>query len=167
MFCGRLYFSEKVLNLQYWQDHLSSMRSLLTQIASAFVCFILATATIQFYLSQPIIRVEWHVKEGDTFEPVKHIATVKGKARFLLLGERVALNLLARCSGIATKSINHLFFGPISHYGISGRKESKIWQEVTGSTVSQQEHERQLLVCFHEKFLKCLSSIAVGRIQIG
>ncbi|PPQ77432.1 hypothetical protein CVT25_011014 [Psilocybe cyanescens] len=49
-------------------------------------------------------EVEWHVKEGDTFEPVKHIATVKGKARFLLLGERIALNLLARCSGIATKS---------------------------------------------------------------
>ena len=54
--------------------------------------------------------MEWHVKEGDTFEPVKHIATVKGKARFLLLGERVALNLLARCSGIATKSFNQLFF---------------------------------------------------------
>jgi len=49
-------------------------------------------------------RVEWHVKEGDIFEPVKHIATVRGKARFLLLGERIALNLLARCSGIATKS---------------------------------------------------------------
>jgi len=49
-------------------------------------------------------KVEWHVKEGDTFEPVKHIATIKGKARFLLLGERVALNILARCSGIATKS---------------------------------------------------------------
>lgn len=43
------------------------------------------------------------MKEGDTFEPVKHVATVKGKARFLLLGERIALNLLARCSGIATK----------------------------------------------------------------
>lgn len=51
-------------------------------------------------------KVEWHVKEGDTFEPVQHIATVKGKARFLLLGERIALNLLARCSGIATKSKN-------------------------------------------------------------
>jgi nicotinate-nucleotide pyrophosphorylase (carboxylating) len=48
-------------------------------------------------------RVEWHVKEGDTFEPVKHVATVRGKARHLLLGERVALNMLARCSGIATK----------------------------------------------------------------
>jgi nicotinate-nucleotide pyrophosphorylase (carboxylating) len=49
-------------------------------------------------------RVEWHLKDGDTFEPVKHVATVRGKARHLLLGERVALNLLARCSGIATKS---------------------------------------------------------------
>jgi nicotinate-nucleotide pyrophosphorylase (carboxylating) len=48
-------------------------------------------------------RVEWHVKEGDIFDPVKHVATVKGKARHLLLGERVALNMLARCSGIATK----------------------------------------------------------------
>ncbi|KAH7887596.1 nicotinate-nucleotide diphosphorylase [Phlebopus sp. FC_14] len=49
-------------------------------------------------------QVEWHLKEGDTFEPVKHVATVRGKARHLLLGERVALNMLARCSGIATKS---------------------------------------------------------------
>ncbi|KAJ7590881.1 Quinolinate phosphoribosyl transferase [Mycena floridula] len=49
-------------------------------------------------------QVEWHIKEGETFEPVKHVATVRGKARYLLLGERVALNLLARCSGIATKS---------------------------------------------------------------
>jgi len=49
-------------------------------------------------------QVEWHMKEGDTFEPVKHVATVRGKARHLLLGERVALNMLARCSGIATKS---------------------------------------------------------------
>lgn len=50
-----------------------------------------------------IDSVEWHMKEGEEFDPVKHVATVRGKARFLLLGERVALNLLARCSGIATK----------------------------------------------------------------
>jgi len=49
-------------------------------------------------------EVEWHMEEGQTFEPVKHVATVRGKARHLLLGERVALNMLARCSGIATKS---------------------------------------------------------------
>lgn len=48
-------------------------------------------------------RVEWHMEEGSTFEPIKHVATVRGKARHILLGERVALNMLARCSGIATK----------------------------------------------------------------
>jgi len=49
-------------------------------------------------------KVDWHMEEGATFDPIKHVATVSGKARHLLLGERVALNLLARCSGIATKS---------------------------------------------------------------
>ncbi|KAJ7178946.1 Quinolinate phosphoribosyl transferase [Mycena filopes] len=37
-------------------------------------------------------EVVWHVEEGESFEPVKHVATVTGKARHLLLGERVALN---------------------------------------------------------------------------
>ena len=45
------------------------------------------------------------MQEGATFEPVKHVATVRGKARHILLGERVALNMLARCSGIATKYV--------------------------------------------------------------
>ncbi|XP_014552484.1 glycoside hydrolase family 16 protein [Bipolaris victoriae FI3] len=48
--------------------------------------------------------VEWHVKEGTSFQPITHCATVRGPVRHLLLGERVALNTLARCSGIATKS---------------------------------------------------------------
>lgn len=48
--------------------------------------------------------VEWHIKEGESFNPIKHCATVRGPVRKLLLGERVALNTLARCSGIATKS---------------------------------------------------------------
>ncbi|TLD19401.1 nicotinate-nucleotide diphosphorylase [Venturia nashicola] len=33
-----------------------------------------------------------------------HVATVRGSVRKILLGERVALNTLARCSGIATQS---------------------------------------------------------------
>ncbi|KAH6637790.1 Quinolinate phosphoribosyl transferase [Boeremia exigua] len=37
-------------------------------------------------------------------EKITHCATVRGPVRNLLLGERVALNTLARCSGIATKS---------------------------------------------------------------
>lgn len=49
------------------------------------------------------IRVEWHICEGESFTPITHCATVNGPVRKILLGERVALNTLARCSGIATK----------------------------------------------------------------
>ena len=45
------------------------------------------------------------MKEGVEFSPVAKVATVIGPARQLLLGERVALNTLARCSGIATKYV--------------------------------------------------------------
>ena len=50
--------------------------------------------------------VEWHLAEGTDIhpKPTTHVATVRGPARKILLGERVALNTLARCSGIATKS---------------------------------------------------------------
>ena len=47
--------------------------------------------------------VEWQVNEGGPLIPITHCATVKGPVRKILLGERVALNILARCSGIATK----------------------------------------------------------------
>ncbi|EMR08808.1 nicotinate-nucleotide diphosphorylase (carboxylating) [Pneumocystis murina B123] len=49
-------------------------------------------------------RVEWFLEEGENIHPVKKIAVVHGAAKNLLLGERVALNMLSRCSGIATKS---------------------------------------------------------------
>jgi len=53
--------------------------------------------------------VEWHYDEGAYLDPAKsggkiNVATVKGPTRKLLLGERVALNTLARCSGVATRS---------------------------------------------------------------
>ncbi|KAJ4515523.1 nicotinate-nucleotide diphosphorylase (carboxylating) [Exophiala dermatitidis] len=53
--------------------------------------------------------VEWHYSEGSYLDPAGSngkikVATVRGPTRKLLLGERVALNTLARCSGVATKS---------------------------------------------------------------
>lgn len=52
--------------------------------------------------------VTWHLAEGAAVLPTPNnpkikVATVTGPARCLLLGERVALNTLARCSGIAWK----------------------------------------------------------------
>jgi len=65
----------------------------------------LATSLSSYYPWLTLERVEWHLEEGAIFEPIYHVATVRGPVRQLLLGERVALNLLARCSGIATKSM--------------------------------------------------------------
>lgn len=53
--------------------------------------------------------VEWHLQEGDAVDPSSApdgkvvVATVKGGARQVLLGERTALNILTRASGIATQ----------------------------------------------------------------
>ncbi|KAK2600777.1 hypothetical protein N8I77_010285 [Diaporthe amygdali] len=56
-------------------------------------------------------KVEWHANEGQHIERDKDkggikmkVATVTGPARGILLGERVALNILARCSGVASMS---------------------------------------------------------------
>lgn len=46
--------------------------------------------------------VEWHLQEGTPFQPIAEVAHVRGPARNILMGERTALNLIARCSGIAT-----------------------------------------------------------------
>ncbi|KAI1334668.1 Quinolinate phosphoribosyl transferase [Xylariaceae sp. FL0016] len=62
-------------------------------------------------LAQCGCEVAWHVAEGSYIERPRagaggrtRIATVTGPARGLLLGERVGLNVLARCSGVATAS---------------------------------------------------------------
>jgi nicotinate-nucleotide pyrophosphorylase (carboxylating) len=48
--------------------------------------------------------VQWTAHEGNVLEPICQVARVTGKVRNLLLGERVALNCLARSSGIATNA---------------------------------------------------------------
>lgn len=48
--------------------------------------------------------VTWHADEGSRIDPVAHVATVRGPRRMLLLGERTALNILTRASGIATEA---------------------------------------------------------------
>ena len=47
-------------------------------------------------------KVVWNANEGTFHEPIKQVAMVTGKVRQILLGERVALNIISRASGIAT-----------------------------------------------------------------
>ncbi|MEX2195020.1 MAG: carboxylating nicotinate-nucleotide diphosphorylase [Thermoleophilaceae bacterium] len=50
----------------------------------------------------PGLRWTAHVRDGEWGEPRRLVAEVAGPARAILTGERVALNFLARLSGVAT-----------------------------------------------------------------
>ena len=48
------------------------------------------------------VRVRWTVHDGDSVTPGDVLATIAGPARTLLRAERIAINLLAHLSGVAT-----------------------------------------------------------------
>ena len=59
------------------------------------------------------VEVELYKNDGDKVYPKDKVAILKGSTRNLLLGERIALNLLQRMSGIAT--LTNEFVQEINH----------------------------------------------------
>jgi len=55
-----------------------------------------------FQAVEKSIDYEILIKDGDIAEPGAEVARLKGKLWAILVGERTALNILGRCSGIAT-----------------------------------------------------------------
>jgi nicotinate-nucleotide pyrophosphorylase (carboxylating) len=48
------------------------------------------------------VELQWYSHDGDSIATGSHIARIAGPLRSILTGERVALNFLCHCSGIAT-----------------------------------------------------------------
>lgn len=57
-----------------------------------------------FTILDPSVSFHYKKKDGDTVEAGDVLAEVEGSTRVILAGERTALNLLQRLSGIATKT---------------------------------------------------------------
>lgn len=57
-----------------------------------------------FHILDARVAVRWNKTDGDRVQPGDKIAELRGSTRAILKGERVALNLLQRMSGIATKT---------------------------------------------------------------
>ena len=74
----------------------------------------LPAAGLVFTVIDPTIQFVTRVQEGDFAEKGTVIAEVAGNTRSILLGERLALNLLQRLSGIATKT--QLFVQALNGY---------------------------------------------------
>ena len=62
----------------------------------------LAVAERVFAALDPQVAVTWDAADGDAVEAGARFGTVEGPARAILTGERLALNLMQRMSGIAT-----------------------------------------------------------------
>jgi nicotinate-nucleotide pyrophosphorylase (carboxylating) len=61
-------------------------------------------ARMVFEIVDPNVKFERKINDGDRIEAGQVLAIVEGRSRSLLAGERVALNLMQRLSGIATKT---------------------------------------------------------------
>lgn len=57
-----------------------------------------------FSLLDPEVHGTTHIEEGERFHQGEDVMEIQGQARAILMGERVALNLLQRLCGIATKT---------------------------------------------------------------
>lgn len=78
-----------------------------TAVLNARVPGVFSGATVfrdAMLLVDPDTEVELLLTDGQTFDAGTHLARVSGRARSVLLAERVALNLVQRMSAIATKT---------------------------------------------------------------
>ena len=60
--------------------------------------------TTVFKLLSPKIDVHFYFKDGAIIKKGDKLADIKGSAKYILMGERVALNYIQRMSGIATET---------------------------------------------------------------
>lgn len=56
----------------------------------------------------PEVRIDWHVAEGDHVRAGTVVATLAGRSRALVTGERTGLNFLQTLSGTATTTAAHV-----------------------------------------------------------
>ena len=57
-----------------------------------------------FKILSPEIEIKFYFNDGDAIKKGDKIADIKGVARYILMGERTALNYIQRMSGIATET---------------------------------------------------------------
>lgn len=60
-----------------------------------------------FKILSPDINVKFYFKDGDKIKKGDKIAEISGSAKYILMGERVALNYIQRMSGIAAETAKY------------------------------------------------------------
>ena len=60
-----------------------------------------------FKILSPDINVKFYFKDGDKIKKGDKVAEISGSAKYILMGERVALNYIQRMSGIAAETAKY------------------------------------------------------------
>jgi nicotinate-nucleotide pyrophosphorylase (carboxylating) len=68
----------------------------------------LPLAVTAFQTLSSDIKIQAHVRDGETVATGLHVLTISGPARAVLAGERTALNFVGRLSGIATLTADYV-----------------------------------------------------------
>jgi nicotinate-nucleotide pyrophosphorylase (carboxylating) len=68
----------------------------------------LPLAVTAFQTLSPDLKIQAHVRDGETVAAGLHVLTISGSARAILAGERTALNFVGRLSGVATLTADYV-----------------------------------------------------------
>src|SRR5690554_6407162 len=83
----------------------------------------LTAATLVFQMVDPQIAFSLKVSEGESVKKGTVISEAEGNTRSILMGERLALNLMQRMSGIATQTQSYVkAMGDVSTKLVDTRK---------------------------------------------
>ena len=91
------------ITTDYLTNDKDTMKCELNSRVEGILCGRTVFETVFKILSDEV-DVKFHKKDGDEIHKGDKIADIKGPARWVLMGERVALNYIQRMSGIATET---------------------------------------------------------------
>lgn len=91
------------ITTDYLTNEDDKMKCELNSRVDGILCGKAVFETVFKVLSQDV-EVKFYFKDGDAIKKGDKLAEIKGPARYILMGERVALNYIQRMSGIATET---------------------------------------------------------------
>ena len=99
-------------------------------------------------ISSTAHSVEWHIAEGDEFEPIKHVATVRVGRKGPLSARTMQRNCYRVCLVGYLLAVKNLMGR------VAAPSMSRTWHRAMASAASSQAHARQRLMCIRHYILR-------------
>lgn len=91
------------ITTDYLTNEYDVLKCSLNTRTDGILCGINVFETV-FRVLSPKIKINFYYKDGDKIKKSDKIADISGPAKYILMGERTALNYIQRMSGIATET---------------------------------------------------------------